>query len=108
MLNRIKELREEAGYTQIRLSIELEVAQETVSAYENGKHYPSLSNLLKLREIFHASMDYIMGLSDVRLPAGQLSEEEERLIAMYRRLPEGRKESLFFFLAGLANQSTDK
>ena len=41
MSNRIKQLREELRMTQVRLSIELEVSQETVSAYENQKHYPS-------------------------------------------------------------------
>ena len=39
MANRIKQLREEYNMTQVRLSIELEVSQETISAYESGKHY---------------------------------------------------------------------
>ena len=47
-MNRIKELRESKGMTQVRLSIELEVSQETVSAYEKGKHYPSVEVLMKL------------------------------------------------------------
>lgn len=38
MKNRIRELRAEKNITQLRLSLELEVSQETVSAYENGKH----------------------------------------------------------------------
>lgn len=42
MKNRIRELRAEKNITQLRLSLELEVSQETVSAYENGKHLPSL------------------------------------------------------------------
>ena len=57
-MNRIKELREAKGMTQVRLSIELEVSQETVSAYEKGKHYPSVDVLMKLAEIFDASIDY--------------------------------------------------
>ena len=65
-MNRIKELREEKGITQIRLSIELSVSQETVSAYENGKHFPSVQSLIKISEIFNVSCDYILGLSDVK------------------------------------------
>ena len=78
MGNRIRELREEKQMTQLRLSIELEVSQEAVSAYENGKHYPSVSTLLKLSAIFHASCDYILGLSDIRFISntGQTSEDE--------------------------------
>ena len=47
MANRIKQLREEYNMTQVRLSIELEVSQETISAYESGKHYPSVADYLK-------------------------------------------------------------
>lgn len=68
MNNRIRELREEAHMTQVRLSIELEVSQETISAYESGKHYPSVASLLKLSQIFNSSCDYILGLSDIRVP----------------------------------------
>ena len=48
MENRIKELRKKYRMSQIHLSIELEVSQETVSAYEKGKYYPSFQTLLKL------------------------------------------------------------
>ena len=57
-MNRIKKLRKEKKITQIRLSIELEVSQETISAYEKGKYYPSAAMLIKLRDIFGVSIDY--------------------------------------------------
>ena len=37
MKNRIRELRAEKNITQLRLSLELEVSQETVSAYDKRK-----------------------------------------------------------------------
>ena len=92
-MNMIKELREEKKMTQIRLSIELGVSQETVSSYENGKHYPSVQTLLRLSEIFKASCDYILGLSDVRnVMTACSSPEEANLTALYRSLyPQERK-----------------
>ena len=63
-MNRIRELREEKKITQIRLSIELEVSQETISAYEMEKYFPSIKSLIKLRQIFGVPIDYILGLSD--------------------------------------------
>ena len=69
MKNRIRELRAEKNITQLRLSLELEVSQETVSAYENGKHLPSLKSLIKMADIFHVSTDYLIGRSDVRKPS---------------------------------------
>lgn len=103
MTNRIKELREEFHMTQVRLSIELEVAQETVSAYEKGKSYPSVATLLKLCKIFNTSSDYILGLSDDRTPQRNtaLSLEERRLLAKWNLLDNRGKELLTAYLDGL-------
>lgn len=64
--NKIRDLRIEKSMTQLRLSIELEVSQETVSTYEIGKHYPSARSLIRMAELFDASTDYILGLNPVR------------------------------------------
>lgn len=61
--NRIRELRQRKNLSQLQLSIELEVTQETISAYEHNKHLPSVAALMKLAQLFGVSMDYIMGLS---------------------------------------------
>ena len=50
-MNRIKELREEKHITQVRLSIELEVSQETISAYEKGIQMPTGNNILRIAEV---------------------------------------------------------
>lgn len=103
MGNRIRQLREEKQMTQIRLSIELEVSQEAVSAYENDKHYPSVTTLLKLSDIFHASCDYILGLSDTRhiSNTGQLPEDEILLLEKWRALDDSRKNVLMAYADGL-------
>ena len=102
MTNRIRELRESQKMTQIRLSIELEVTQETVSAYETGKHYPSFASLVKMSELFHASIDYIMRRSDVRLPgAAHLDSEEAELLSSYRRLSPFQRGKVQGYLTAL-------
>jgi len=101
--NRIKELREEMKMTQVRLSTELDVSQETVSAYEIGKHYPSVKSLMKMTELFHASMDYIMGLSNIRLPmkTDGLPRNEATLLSLYRSLDSVGKEKAISFIQGM-------
>lgn len=103
-MNRIRKLREEKGMTQVRLSIELEVAQETISAYENGKHYPSIQNIIKMMKIFDASIDYIMGFSDVRIPVANFSESEQRFLVDYRKLSPHKKELVLAYLRGLMEE----
>ncbi|MBQ2794975.1 MAG: helix-turn-helix transcriptional regulator, partial [Oscillospiraceae bacterium] len=90
-MNRIKKLREARGMTQIRLSIELEVSQETISAYEKEKYYPSYQSLLKLSEIFGASIDYIMGLSDKMTVERNLDMQEETILSMISSLDKNKK-----------------
>lgn len=102
-MNRIKELREEKKITQVRLSIELEVSQETISAYEMGKYSPSVKSLIKLREIFGVPIDYILGLSDVRhecIQSADLSQDELCIINLYKSLDIYGKERAQAYIEG--------
>lgn len=102
-MNNIRSLRKEKQITQTRLSMDLEVSQETVSAYESGKHNPSVTSLLKLRDIFGVSIDYILGLTDQRYPAIQksdLSEDELFILHTYRQMDQLGKERLKAYLEG--------
>lgn len=86
-MNRIKQLREEKRMTQIRLSIELEVTQETISAYESGRHYPSIPVLIKMSELFGVSCDYILGVSDIKtIMKGVKSDSDVEIVSEYNSL----------------------
>ncbi len=102
-MNRIRELREEKKITQVRLSIELEVSQETISAYEVGRHYPSVRSLIKLRDLFDVSIDYILGLTDTRYSSIQkntLREDELLVIHKYRKLDVAGRERAKAYMDG--------
>ena len=104
MGNRIRELREARNMSQVRLSIELAVSQETVSAYESGKHFPSYASLIKLREIFGASIDYIMGLDAEACQTDRgLTSDEKALLDCYRKLSPLRREKALSYLEGLSS-----
>lgn len=107
MATRIQQLREEQHMTQVRLSIELGVSQETVSAYEKGKHYPSVSTLIQLFQLFHVSCDYILGLSDCRYVdfPSPLSEQEQKLLFNYQQLFEIKQGKRLAYLDGLTDNN---
>ena len=102
-MNRIKQLREEYRMTQVRLSTELGVSQETISAYEISKHYPSAKQLMKLAELFSASIDYILGLSDVRNPVNlkDLASEEIEHLHQFRKLTSIQKKQINAYMQAL-------
>lgn len=103
MSNRVEELRKEYKMTQVRLGIELELTQETISAYETGHQNPGILTLIKMRALFHASIDYILGLSDIRNPVNclDISEEELALIKCYRVLSSNDRVLVNGFATGL-------
>ncbi|MCD7836590.1 MAG: helix-turn-helix domain-containing protein [Lachnospiraceae bacterium] len=109
MSNRIRELRIEKKITQLQLSIELNVTQETISAYEHNRHMPSVTALIKMSEIFNASMDYIMGLSNVRHilvepdNTANDAEQKAKLLYCYQRLGTKNKARLIAYAEGLAD-----
>lgn len=107
MQNRIRELREEAHMSQVRLAIELEVAQETISAYESGKHYPSVASLLKLSKTFHASCDYILGLSNVRLPEQSISQINKNhiLLEKWSKMDSRQRSLALAYMDGLLDMT---
>lgn len=102
-MNRIRQLREEKKITQVRLSIELEVSQENISSYETEKYYPSAKSLIKLREIFGVSIDYILGLTDTRndiIQQRDLKQDELILLQTYRKMDHAGKERVKAYMEG--------
>ena len=67
---RIKSLRTEAGIKQIDLAQRLNVGQNTISNWENGKTEPDAESLQVMATIFGVSIDYILGHSMVRNSEG--------------------------------------
>ena len=63
---KIKELRNERGYTQKELAKLLKVSTSTISKFENNKLQYNLTILINASILFDVSTDYIMGLSNKR------------------------------------------
>lgn len=59
---RLKELRTQAGITQLQLGKLIGVTKSVVSFYELQERSPSPDVLIKLASIFHVSTDYLLGL----------------------------------------------
>ena len=60
-MNRIRELRKQKKITQKELAGHLEIADSTLSYWEQGKYEPDLNSLRRLSKFFKVSIDYIIG-----------------------------------------------
>lgn len=60
--DRIKQLREEKGYTQADLAKQLGITRSSVNAWEMGISVPSTQYVVELASIFKVSTDYLLGV----------------------------------------------
>lgn len=65
---RLKDLREDADLTQSTLANYLHIKQNTYSQYENGQRQIPLDLLITLANYYGTSLDYIVGLTDIKSP----------------------------------------
>lgn len=61
---RIKEIRKAKKMTQLKLALELNTSQNTISRYENGEREPSIKDLIKIADYFNVSIDYLLERTD--------------------------------------------
>lgn len=62
LYERIKTLREDAGYSQSELARKLDVTRSSVNAWEQGLSIPTTHYIVELAKLFHISADYLLGL----------------------------------------------
>ena len=97
MMN-LKKIREKRHITQIKLSTEVEVSQEAISAYESGKALPSVETLIKLANYLNTSTDYLLGLTDNDLKVNDIkSNDYDELISVYNRLDKDAKKDILIY-----------
>lgn len=70
MLNRLKELRKEKNITQADLGKIINQSKSNVSKYETGMLEPNIQTLTVLSNYFEVSIDYLLGISNVRTSNG--------------------------------------
>ena len=66
MYKRLKDLREDNDFTQKKVADVLKISQQYYSEYEMGKRPIPVSHLISLSKLYKTSIDYIVGLTDVK------------------------------------------
>ncbi|MBP5610849.1 MAG: helix-turn-helix transcriptional regulator [Clostridia bacterium] len=61
---RLKEIRLAKGITQLKLAMDLNMNQNSVSRYENQEREADYKTLIAFADYFHVSVDYLLGRTD--------------------------------------------
>lgn len=67
-MNRLKALRKEKGFTQVKLQMLTGIDQSDYSKIESGKRYFTYEQCKRLAVALETSMDYLAGLTDEKTP----------------------------------------
>ena len=67
-VSRLKELRKERGYTQVKMQILTGIDQSDYSKIESGKRYYTFEQCKRIAQALNTSMDYLAGLTDEKKP----------------------------------------
>lgn len=102
---RIKEQRENKGWTQNELAEKLGITQDSISLWEKNRRIPNTPYIIELCKILKISTDYLLGfetefgVKENNEPIQQAySQDEKQLIETYRTLSAGKKKALFDML----------
>lgn len=92
--DRIKQLREQAGYSQAQLAKRLDVTRSSVNAWEMGLSMPTTQYVVTLAKLFHVSADYLLGLtaSSSIVLDGYTQEKIELLYKLIRYFDDQKKQ----------------
>jgi len=61
---RLQELRKQKKLSQLKLALDLNMNQNSISRYENGEREADYETLLRFAEYFNVSLDYLFGRTD--------------------------------------------
>ena len=63
---RLKNLRKELGISQLKLAMDLNMNQNSISRYETGEREADYATLIKFADYFDVSIDYLLERTDRR------------------------------------------
>ena len=61
---RLKELRKKRGITQLKLALDLNMNQNSISRYETGEREADYATLILFADYFNVSIDYLLERTD--------------------------------------------
>jgi len=105
-MENLRIIREKKKVTQVSLSTDIGIAQETISAYESGKSLPSVDVLMKLADRFGTSTDYLLNRTKISIPIERFSNdnlnpEEAEMLYEFRKLKHEQKNRVLGFILGM-------
>ena len=101
-MKNLKLIREKRGITQTKLASDLDIKQESISAYEKGKSFPTVDTLIKLADYLDTSIDYLLNRTDNDNPIKDLNikslnPKTYKILSNFIMLNESKKDDVIWY-----------
>ena len=104
--HRLKMLRKEKKLTQVKLGEMLNYGYTAIANYESGRNQPAIAVLKKIASICDVSLDYLLGVNDIRHPyiVDEDSAEFNRFQSYYTQLNKSNRQELLLYMQWLLDR----
>ena len=101
-MKNLKRIRQKRNITQSKLATDLNIKQESISAYEQGKSYPNIETLIKIADYLNTSIDYLLGRIENDTPIKDLNIKEMnpktyRMLNNFIMLNDTKKDDVIWY-----------
>ena len=109
IMKNLRKIREKKHITQIKLSTEIGVSQETVSAYEKGKSMPGVDTLCRMADFFHVTTDFLLDrTSSPNDVSENQPQEEAEMLSYFKRLSRNKQARVIGILIGMDEANSEE
>ena len=100
------DLRQAKHLSQQKLAIDIGIDQTSISNYETGKTFPQLEALAAYAKYFGVSMDYLLGLTDVKVPIKTPADDQTAYAAgLFASLPASARARAIGYMERLKEEN---
>ena len=105
-MNKIRALRKIHGMTMKELGNLVGLSESTISLYENGKREPDLETLQHFADIFHVSVDYILGrdVAESNPPTDSVESQRDKAIRILKSLSDENYQAMLTILRTMVDK----
>ena len=75
---KLRELREEKGISQLKLAMDLNMNQNSISRFENEQREADYKTLIRFADYFDVSIDFLLGRTLNKTPVSKLNEPNNK------------------------------
>lgn len=103
MYDRFAQLLKENNLTCYKVSKDTGIATATLSDWKNEKSVPKVEKLKIISKYFDVSIDWLLGVSDIRQPFN--NDESETFLDEYNKLSNNQKETIMKIISSYNNNA---